>query len=113
MGKALIVMLLLGLAARPAWPGFDPTAPPVVSQSAQNPSGKIGLAWVRINGRDSIAWYGGAPIRLGDAVDGGRVVAIAEDHIVIAGREGRRTVRLFDPRVQHRPEAGSPSVSHP
>ncbi|MGO9444371.1 MAG: hypothetical protein ACLPXB_06275 [Thiobacillaceae bacterium] len=113
MGKALMVMLILGLASRPAWPGFDPTAPPVVTQTTQNPSGKLGLAWVRINGRDSIAWYGGAPIKLGDAVAGGRVVVIAEDYIVIAGREGRRTVPLLDPRVQHRPEARSPSVSHP
>jgi len=51
---------------------------------------------VRVNGRHSIAWYGGTTVRLGDAVEGGRVMAIHEDHIVISGKGGRRTVYLLD-----------------
>jgi len=46
---------------------------------------------------------------VGDAVVGGRVVAIREDHIVISGKDGRRTVYLLDrsvtPQSQSRPPA--------
>lgn len=83
--------------------GFDPTAPPQV-RTRENPSENVSrLAWVRLDGRNSIAWYGDTTVKLGERVEGGRVVAIHEDHIVIAGRGGRRTIPLLSSQVLHQP----------
>lgn len=87
---------VLMLAAGGASAAFDPTAPSGIQTEAGAASRDAGLAWVRLNGRDSLAWYGGTAVRLGDPVAGGRVTAIAEDHIVISGKGGRRTVYLLD-----------------
>lgn len=87
--------LVLALATGWADAAFDPTAPPRVKADSGS-SQDTGLAWVRMNGRHSIAWYGGTTVRLGDQVEGGRVTAIHEDHIVISGAAGRRSVYLFD-----------------
>jgi hypothetical protein len=85
----------------------DPTALPPGLSSA--PAGTVptetGLAWVRVNGRHSIAWYGGTTVKLGDPVEGGRVTAIREDHIVISGKGGRRTVYLLDHAIRTQPRA--------
>ena len=80
----------------------DPTTLPkgMSGSEAAGTSGEAALAWVRLNGRDSIAWYGGTTVKLGDSVDGGRVSAIHEDHIVISGRDGRRAVYLLDQSVR-------------
>jgi len=114
MGKILSLLLLSGLANDMAWAEFDPTAPPALSSNdaAKDRPGGSGLAWVRVNGKDSIAWYDNAPVKLGDLVEGGRIVVIREDHIEIAGREGRHTVRLLDPGVQHNPAARLPTAKH-
>lgn len=61
------------------------------------------LAWVKVNGKNSIAWYGDSTVKLGDAVDGGRVTAIYEDHIVISGKNGRRSVYLLDESTRTQP----------
>lgn len=85
----------------------DPTAPPI-SQSTSDPasaSTPAGLAWVRVQGRNSVAWFGGTTVKLGDAVEGGRVTDIREDHIVISGKDGRRAVYLLDPSVRKQPQA--------
>ncbi|MBW8370543.1 MAG: hypothetical protein K0M66_06180 [Thiobacillus sp.] len=76
----------------------DPTALPksLSSVPAGASSEEAGLAWVRVDGPRSIAWYGGTTVKVGDSVVGGRVVAIREDHIVISGKDGRRTVYLLD-----------------
>ncbi|MHB1214834.1 MAG: hypothetical protein ACYCY9_07575 [Thiobacillus sp.] len=101
---ARVMLLALVLLASP-WAAAsltDPTAPPVALSSAGRAGApeEAGLAWVRVNGPHSIAWYGGTTVRLGDAVEGGRVTAIREDHIVISGRNGRRAVYLIDPSVR-------------
>ena len=85
--------------------GFDPTAPPPVrTLESQNQAQKVsGLAWVRVDGKNSIAWYGDTTVKLGERVEGGRVVAIHEDHIVIEGRAGRRLIPLWGSQVQHHP----------
>ncbi len=89
----------------------DPTALPqsLSSAPAGAPSEEAGLAWVRVDGPRSIAWYGGTTVKVGDAVAGGRVAAIREDHIVISGKHGRRAVYLLDrsvtPQSQSRPPA--------
>lgn len=85
--------------------GFDPTAPPPIrTLGTQNQIQDVPrLAWVRVDGKNSIAWYGDTTVKLGERVEGGRVVAIHEDHIVIEGREGRRTVLLLGSQVQHHP----------
>lgn len=103
----LLCALLAGFATGTAWADFDPTAPPKI-RSARVPT-QSSLAWVRVNGKNSIAWYNGMIVKLGDQVEGGRVVAIREDHIVIAGRGGHRTISLLDPQVQHNPVALSRS----
>ena len=103
----LLCALLAGFATGTAWADFDPTAPPKI-RSANVPT-QSSLAWVRVNGKNSIAWYNGTIVKLGDQVEGGRVVAIREDHIVIAGQGGHRTISLLDPQVQHNPVALSRS----
>jgi len=97
--------LMLSLAASGASAAFDPTEPPKLKAgtAAESPSEATGLAWVRVNGRHSIAWYGGSTVKLGDRVDDGRVTAIREDHIVISGRNGRRAVYLLDHSIRTPP----------
>ena len=106
MALALALATPLAAASLP-----DPTALPTSLSGAAagaRPE-EAGLAWVRVNGQHPIAWYGGTTVKLGDQVDGGRVTDIREDHIVISGEGGRRTVYLLDhsirtqPRVQHPP----------
>lgn len=89
----------------------DPTAPPQVPSSSgvAGAHEDAGLAWVRVNGPHSIAWYGGTTVRLGDAVEGGRVTAIREDHIVISGKSGRRAVYLLDQSIRTQ----SPTLRRP
>jgi hypothetical protein len=105
-------MMLLAVAALLAPPLAasslpDPTAlPPSLSSAAPGTAPEaVGLAWVRVNGRHSLAWYGGTTVKLGDAVEGGRVTAIREDHIVISGKGGRRTVYLLDHSIRTQPRA--------
>lgn len=106
MGKAMKstalkchLALMFALAAGSAAAEFDPTAPPTIkTDSAVSQDG--GLAWVRMNGRQSLAWYNGATVRLGDGVEGGHVAAIREDHIVIAGKGGNRSVYLLDRTIR-------------
>jgi hypothetical protein len=93
-------MPLLFLAASQASAGIDPTAPPKSAAAGEGVPAPSELAWVRVNGKQSIAWYGGTTVRLGDVVAEGRVVAIREDHIVIAGKQGRRIVPLLNPGVR-------------
>lgn len=114
MGKVLkyCFALLTGLIAVPAWADFDPTAPPRLKPAGEAPV-ESGLAWVRVNGKDSIAWYGGAPVKLGDRVEDGRIVAIHEDHIVIAGPQGRRIIPLFDAQLHNKPAAPARPARRP
>ncbi|HQT31617.1 MAG TPA: hypothetical protein PLE48_13620 [Thiobacillus sp.] len=96
--------LVLALGTGGAVAGFDPMAPPVkVTVGAE--AGAVvqqdkTLAWVRLDGRNSVAWYGGKAVKLGDAVEGGQVSAIREDHIVISGRGGSRGIYLLDRSVR-------------
>ncbi len=85
----------------------DPTALPkaLSSPGPENEYSEPTLAWVKVNGKRSIAWYGGSTVKLGDPVDGGRVTAIREDHIVISGKSGRRTVYLLDESTRTQPLA--------
>jgi hypothetical protein len=103
-----LAMLLAPPLAAASLP--DPTALPKSLSSA--PAGtapeEIGLAWVRVNGRHSLAWYGGTTVRLGDQVEGGRVTEIREDHIVISGKSGRRTVHLLDHSIRAQPGVQRP-----
>ncbi|MDP3214124.1 MAG: hypothetical protein Q8S73_08470 [Deltaproteobacteria bacterium] len=102
--------LALALALGTGWAAaaFDPMAPPgKITAGAKAvavvPQDKT-LAWVRLNGRYSIAWYGDKAIKVGDAVEGGRVSAIREDHIVISGKGGSRSIYLLDRTVRgHHP----------
>lgn len=108
MGVAMktlrILICLLLLPAGWAAAAFDPTAPPPqLAGGAANAAAaaqQTGLAWVRVNGRHSLAWYGGTTVRLGDPVEGGRVSAIREDHIVISGKSGHRAVYLLDRSIR-------------
>lgn len=98
---ALLAGALFGV---PAF-AIDPTAPPLTTgASATTGAGaNAQLAWVLVDGRQSVAWYDGAVARLGDTVNGERLLAIREDHIVLAGPQGTRRVYLLDPRlrIQH------------
>lgn len=101
---ALVALLATPLAAA-SLP--DPTALPKL-QAGPGSDGSYEestLAWVRVNGRHSVAWYGGTSVKVGDEVEGGRVTAIREDHIVISGKRGRRSVYLLDQAVRTKPQA--------
>lgn len=101
--KSLWVKCLLAwaLALTTNWAAaaFDPMAPPKTTLAADASQDRA-LAWVRMNGQHSIAWYGGKTVKLGDAVEGGWVSAIREDHIVISSKGGSRSVYLFDRTVR-------------
>lgn len=88
----------------------DPTALPASRSGA--PAGasseEAGLAWVRVDGPRSIAWYRGTTVKVGDPVVGGRVAAIREDHIVISGKDARRRVYLLDPAIRTEPREQRP-----
>lgn len=96
---ALSVLAIV--SAGQTWAQFDPTAPPPMATlaTAPSPPNSPRLAWLRVDGRHSVAWYGGTTVRLGETVDNGRLVAVHEDHIVIAGSQGRRVVHLIDPAL--------------
>lgn len=113
MGHVLkyLGLLLAGFAMNPVWADFDPTAPPRLAASADAPAASA-LSWVRVDGKNSVAWYGGTTVKLGDRVEGGRIAAIHEDHIVIAGSNGRRIVPLLDSQVQHRAVAQVRPAKH-
>ena len=85
----------------------DPTALPksLASPDAGGSQDAAALAWVSVNGNHSIAWYGGTTVKVGDPVEGGRVAAIHEDHIVLTGRGGRRAVYLLDHAIRTQPQA--------
>lgn len=100
-----LAALLATTAAAAALP--DPTALPKfrASQDAAGSNEAAALAWVRVNGRHSIAWYNGTTVKLGDAVEGGRVAAIHEDHIVLSNKNERRAVYLLDHATRTQPQA--------
>jgi hypothetical protein len=102
--KALWVTCQLAwvLALTTSWAtaAFDPMAPPKVAVNQADVPQLKALAWVRMSGRNSIAWYGGSAVKVGDAVDGGRVSAIREDHIVISSKGGSRSIYLLDRTVR-------------
>ena len=109
-------MMLFALAALLAPPLAaaslpDPTMLPKSLSSAPAGSApeEASLAWVRVDGRHSLAWYGGTTVKLGDPVEGGRVTAIREDHIVISGKGGRRTVYLLDHSIRTQSRDRSPA----
>lgn len=97
MIRMLVMALFMPLATAALLP--DPTALPAI-QGADAVSEVPVLAWVKVNGKRSVAWYGGSTVKLGDTVEGGRVTAIREDHIVISGKDGRRTVYLLDESIR-------------
>lgn len=101
---ALGVLLAMPLAAA-SLP--DPTALPKfrASPDADDSHETAALAWVSVNGNHSIAWYDGTTVKVGDSVEGGRVAAIHEDHIVLSGKGGRRAVYLLDHAIRTQPQA--------
>lgn len=114
MAARLTMMALAALLAMPLAAASlpDPTALPKfrASQDAAG-SNEAGsneaavLAWVSVNGRHSIAWYNGTTVKVGDPVEGGRVAAIHEDHIVLSDKGGRRAVYLLDQAIRTQPQA--------
>ena len=109
MAARMMVLALTALLLTPAVASSlsDPTALPktMLSTGSEGANEPAGLAWVRVDGRNSIAWFGGTTVKLGEAVEGGRVTAIREDHIVISGKDGRQTVYLLDQSVRTQPQA--------
>ncbi|MBU1395813.1 MAG: hypothetical protein KKE84_06680 [Gammaproteobacteria bacterium] len=104
MLSALAALLAMPLAAA-SLP--DPTALPVFQAGqggGDSPEAAV-LAWVSVNGNHSIAWYDGTTVKVGDSVEGGRVAAIHEDHIVLSGKDGRRAVYLLDHAIRTQPQA--------
>lgn len=109
MAARLMVWALAAFLAMPLAAASlpDPTALPkfLASPDAEASHEAGALAWVSVNGNHSIAWYDGTTVTVGDAVEGGRVAAIHEDHIVLSGRGGRRAVYLLDHAIRTQPQA--------
>lgn len=109
MVARLMVWALAALVAMPLAAAVlpDPTALPkfLASPDAGGSQEAAALAWVSVNGNHSIAWYDGTTVTVGDAVEGGRVAAIHEDHIVLTGKGGRRAVYLLDHAIRTQPQA--------
>jgi len=111
MAARLMVWALAALLATPLAAASlpDPTALPTFRESpgADGSHEAAALAWVSVsaNRRHSIAWYNGTTVKVGDAVEGGRVAAIHEDHIVLSGKGGRRAVYLLDQAFRTKPQA--------
>lgn len=97
----LLAVLLLPVGWAIA--AFDPTAPPRAVPDPSANTRQTRLTWIRLHGAHPLAMYDGVIVRLGDAVEGGRVTAIREDHIVITGKRGRHTVFLYDRSVRTQP----------
>jgi hypothetical protein len=99
----LAALLAVALLSAPAF-AIDPTAPPraaaASSATGTDPAASTQLAWVRVDGPRSVAWYGGTVARLGDTVNGERLLAVREDHVVLSGAQGTRRVYLLDPRLR-------------
>jgi hypothetical protein len=95
-------LLAMGLALPIGWASaaFDPMAPPKVGADQVAAPQTSALEWIRMNGRYSIASYRGVTLKVGDAVEGGRVSAIREDHIVISGKGGSRSIYLLERTVR-------------
>lgn len=113
MAARLMACALIALLATPAVAALpDPTALPKF-RASQDAAGSheagsneaAALAWVRVNGRHSIAWYNGTTVKVGDPVEGGRVAAIHEDHIVLSNKNERRAVYLLDHATRTQPQA--------
>lgn len=96
-----LAALLSTMAAAGSLP--DPTALPKTLSNADVAGTPGELTWVRVDGRNSIAWFGGTTVKLGEQVEGGRVTAILEDHIVISGKHGRRSIYLLDQSIRTQP----------
>jgi hypothetical protein len=109
MAARLTMTVLAALLAMPLAAASlpDPTALPIsrANPDAGGASEVAALAWVSVNGRHSVAWYNGTTVKVGDAVEGGRVAAIHEDHIVLSDKGGRRAVYLLDHTVRTQPQA--------
>jgi hypothetical protein len=109
MAARLMVSALAALLAMPLVAASlpDPTALPQFQAgrgAGGSPEAAV-LAWVSVNGNHSVAWYNGTTVKVGDPVEGGRVAAIHEDHIVLSGRDGRRAVYLLDHAIRTQPQA--------
>jgi hypothetical protein len=103
MKRLKLKCLLAGLLALPmswALAAIDPMAPPKVGVDHVAAPQASTLEWIRMNEHDSIARYRGVTVKVGDAVEGGRVSAIREDHIVISGKGGRRSIYLLERSVR-------------
>ncbi|HWR77567.1 MAG TPA: hypothetical protein VN283_10220 [Thiobacillus sp.] len=114
MAARMMVWALAALLATPLAAASlpDPTALPKFRASpdaaGSNEAGvheTAALAWMRVNGHHSIAWYNGTTVKVGDSVDGERVTAIHEDHIVLSGKGGRRAVYLLDHAIRTQQQA--------
>ncbi|MDW8323875.1 MAG: hypothetical protein RMK60_07225 [Burkholderiales bacterium] len=66
------------------------------------------LLWTLVGPGASYAWYGGRLVRPGDEIEGGRVHAIAEDHIVLLIGRRRERVPLIAPAPPARPHNPCP-----
>lgn len=100
MGKhvSVAVLWLAGTLAGGAEADFDPMRPPNLPSTTPTPTVSAAapqLAWIRLDGRRAIAWYGGRVVEVGDQVEGGRIQAIHHDHLVVNGRAGKQRVHLL------------------
>lgn len=103
MGNHVTVVGLMLLAGgwATAHAVFDPMQPPAsLSQTAVNaPAVESQLSWIRNDNRRPVAWYGGRVVGVGDQVDGVRIQAIRDDHIVVTSQQGRQMIWLLGTRI--------------
>lgn len=94
-GPRIVVLILVAWLATPARSNGDPMAPPrppktrVATGNAPVSNTPAPLLWTRVGADTAVAWYGGHLVQVGSEVNGARIEAIAEDHIVVS-KQGRR-----------------------
>lgn len=103
MGNHVTAVSLIVLAGgwTTAHATFDPMQPPAsLSLDTVNAPAVVSqLSWIRNDHRRPVAWYGGRVVGIGDQVDGVRIQAIRDDHIVVTGQEGRQVIWLLGTRI--------------
>jgi MSHA biogenesis protein MshK len=104
MKKPLLLLALSGFVTGPSFavaaedvqPLRDPTRPPAWQaepQSAQAPGGPR-LEAIRRGGGRALATIDGTAVKIGDDVQGMRLVRIGESFVILEGDAGRKTLQL-------------------
>ncbi len=94
----LVLMLVLLVAPVATAELVDPTRPPAVPGGAPDPAEpRRGLTSILVSPERRLATIDGETVRVGDRVQGGRVLAISPTTVRLAGPDGPLDLTLVPP----------------